>query len=190
MAIPPSIPTSFVPKNAAPKQYATDLSSAFNFFAYAIFTFVFLMALGVFGYSYTLNKQLAAKDQELAEARAAIDPKTAAEFIRLRDRLASSASLLQAHPAFSNFFLELEKTIPAAVRFTGFHITFDNNGVAHVDASGTAKSFNALAAASNALAKNGNIKDVIFSGLRVNRDSTVAFTLAATLDPSIIAFKP
>lgn len=188
MAIPPSIPTSFVPKNAAPVRYTTDLSTAFNFFAYAIFAFIFLMALGVFGYSYTLSKQVKAKDQELASI--SIDRKTASEFIRLRDRLDSSSRLLAAHPAFSTFFATLEKITPATVRFQSFHLAFDTTGVAHIDGSGTAKSFNALAVASNALAKDGRIKDVIFSGLKVNRDSTVSFTLAASLDSSIIAFNP
>ena len=59
-----------------------------------------------------------------------------------------------------------------------------------MEGTGVAKSFNALAAASAAFAADGRIKDAIFSNININRDSSVSFALAATLDPKIIAFSP
>lgn len=53
-----------------------------------------------------------------------------------------------------------------------------------------ARSFNALAAASNAFATDGRIKDAIFSNISVNKDSTVSFSLSAMLDPKLIIFEP
>jgi Tfp pilus assembly protein PilN len=56
-----------------------------------------------------------------------------------------------------------------------------------IEGTGTAKSFNALAAASTALASDGRIKDVIFSAITVNKDATVSFSVSATLDPKIVS---
>jgi hypothetical protein len=80
--------------------------------------------------------------------------------------------------------------MPNTVRFTSLHINIDTAGVAHVEGAGSAKSFNALAATSAAFAEDGSIKDAIFSSIKVNRDNSVTFLLAAKLDPKLTAFTP
>ena len=51
-----------------------------------------------------------------------------------------------------------------------------------------AKNFNALAFASSEFARDGNIKDAIFSRLVVNKDNSVSFSLTASVDPKLVAF--
>lgn len=190
MALSPTIPTSFVPRPSSPQRFRTDLTGAFGFFAYFVFGLSFLLAIGVFVYGRILAAEQASKDTALAAAVASIDSTTAEGFVRLHDRLALSESLLDQHIAFSGFFALIDRILPATVRFTSLHLSIDPTGVAQVEGSGTAKSFNALAAASAAFAADGNIKDAIFSSIKVNKDNSVTFLLAASLDPKVIAFDP
>ena len=172
------------------RQFRSDYSGAFGFFAYTVLGVVFVLSLGVFLYGRILASDKADKDAKIAAAQQSIDPRTIESFVRLRDRLVASQSLLDGHPAFTSFFSVLAKAMPASVRFTSLHLSFDLVGAPKVEGSGVAKSFNALAAASEAFATDGRIKDAIFSHLNVNKDDSVSFVLAATLDPRIISFSP
>ena len=192
MALPPTIPTSFVPHSAgaSARRFRSDFSDAFGFLVYLILFIALALSAGVFFYGRILAVSKASKDTQLASAQAAIDPATVENFVRLRNRLISGETLLQQHVAFSTFFSSLEKILLTTVRFTALDLTISDLGVAKATGSGTAKSFNALAAASNAFAADGHIKDAIFSNISVNRDASVSFSFSATLDPKIISFLP
>jgi len=190
MALPPSIPTSFVPHaSAASVRRRTDLTGAFAFLGYGVLGFVVILAIGVFVYSSILASEQSTKDAQLATAIARIDPSTVANFVHLRDRLSSGEMLLNNHIATSAFFVALSSLMPSTVGFTAMHIAVNDAGQVTVEANGVAKSFNALATASDAFAKDGRIKDAIFSGIRVEGNA-VTFTLSAALDPSLVAFVP
>ncbi len=193
MALPPTIPTSFVPHEASAsgRRFRADYSGAFSFFAYAVLAIVLALAIGVFLYGRILVATQSAKDAELAKAEAGVDPTTVESFIRLHNRLASGETLLANHAAFSGFFSLLQTIMPTTVRFSSLHLWFDNTGTANVEGTGVAKSFNALAAASSGFAENGMIKNAIFSNIVVSsKNNAVSFALAATLDPKLVAFTP
>jgi len=189
----PTIPTSFAPHptmSAPSRRPGTDFSSTFGFIGYFILGFVFLLALGVFFYGRILAATQVSRDAALLKAEKAIDPAAIEGFVQLRNRLNASQTLLANHTAFSGFLSSLGKLLPSGVRFISLHISIDSAGVARVEGTGTARSFNALAAASTAFATDGRIRDVIFSNISVNKDSSVSFGLSATLDPKIITFAP
>lgn len=191
MALLPTIPTSFVPHTASTehRRLRTDFGSAFGFLAYGVLGIVFLIAVGVFFYGRILDANKVSKDAALAKAEAAIDPATIGSFVQLRDRLNSGQTLLNNHVAASGFFSVLESILPATVRFTTLHIAIDTSGGAtKVEGSGVSKSFNALSVASGKFASDGRIKDVIFSKMNINKDSSVSFGFSATLDPKLILF--
>lgn len=192
MALPPTIPTSFVPHpgGSAPQRYKSDLTGAFGFFAYGLLTLVVVLALGVFIYGSILSAQKSSMDADLSKKEAAIDPKTVEEFVRLRDRLTNGMQLLNQHLAFTGFFGTLENLMPATVRLTSLHLSLDDVKGPKLEGAGTAKSFNALAAASNAFATDGHIKDAIFSNITVNQSGSVDFELTAMLDPKLVAYVP
>ena len=192
MALPPTIPTSFVPRSAtaATHRLRTEATSVFAFLSYIVLGIVFVLALGVFFYDRILAGTLAAKDSDLAKAQKAIDPATVEGFVQLRDRLNSGATLLANHVALSKFFKLLETLLPATVRITSLHLTLDGTKKVKIEGLGSAKNFNALAAVSTAFSADGHIKDAIFSNIVVDRDSTVSFALTATLDPKVVAFSP
>lgn len=157
---------------------------------YGILGIVFLMALSVFFYGQLLAAEQKGKDEKLAQADANIDRATIEEYVRLNNRLKQSGTLLAKHSAFSNFFDSLQTILPTNVRFSTLHLFFDAHGAPRVDGAGTAKNFNALAAASAAFAVDGRVKDAIFSKLSVNKDNSVSFGLSAALDPKLVTFAP
>jgi hypothetical protein len=190
--LPPTIPTSFIP-HSAPAQSAHRSSSGstgiLSFFAFLILGIVFVLAIGVFLYGRILAVNESAKSEELAKEEAKINPEIISGFIRLRDRLNSGEKLLAEHVAFSGFFSLLGELIPSTVRFNSMHLSIDNAGTVKLEGLGGAKSFNALAATSQAFAQDGRIKDAIFSNITVDdKDSSVSFALAASLDPKIVFF--
>ena len=188
MALPPSIPTSFVPRpSSAAVRRRTDLTGAFAFFGYGVLALAIGLAIAVFIYNSILSAQLASKDAELAKAVAAIDSSTVSNFVHLRDRLSSGENLLTKHRALSHFFSTFGSLMPAGTRLSALHVSATDAGLVTIEATGVAKSFNALAASSNSFASDGRIKDAIFSGIRV-QNNAVSFTLSATIDPSLIAF--
>jgi Tfp pilus assembly protein PilN len=142
----------------------------------------------VFVYENMLTTTQQAKKADVVQKQKDLQVETVEEFVRLQNRLTTSAALLDAHPAYSKFFSALETMIPATVRFTSLNISRDEAGVPKITASGLAKSFNALASASDALASDNRLKDAIFSGISINSNGSVSFSLTATLDPKIIAF--
>ena len=199
MDLPHTIPTSFVPRpaSAAARKPHSDFTGAFGFLAYAILCIVFALAVGVFLYGRILAATQSSKDVTLQKAEAGLDPAMVESFVRLRNRLNSSAELLANHVAFTGFFTALETLLPTTVRFTSIHLSLNTavpgtTGGQSItfDGTGVAKTFNALAAASNAFAADGRIKDAVFSDFVVNKDNSVSFSLSASLDPKLIAFTP
>lgn len=191
MALPPTIPTSFVPHPSAagnPHRFKTDYTGAFGFFAYGVLGVVFLLAIGVFAYGRILESSRDAKDAEVAAEIEKIKPADAEPFLRLKNRLSYSKTLLEAHPTLSGFLSLMGTVLPATVRLTSLNVSFGEDGP-EVDGGGIAKSFNALAAASTALSSDGRIKDVIFSNIKIDpKDSSVSFVIHASLDPKLVAF--
>lgn len=195
MDIPPNIPTSFVPQSTVvtARRSRVDLTGIFGFFAYGILGIVFILAIGVFFYGRILSSTQASKEEQLAKARANIDPTTVAGFVQLRNRLNSGAMLLGNHIAVSNFFSVIGTVMPSTIRFTSLRLTRGDTKdpkKVKLDGTGTAKNFNALAAASTAFAKDGRVKEAIFSNIGINRDGPVTFSFTATLDPSLVTFSP
>jgi hypothetical protein len=190
MALPPTIPTSFVPRSlgVAKQRFRSDFTGAFDFLGYGVFGIVFVLALGVFLYGRILAAEQTSKDNTLTAAEQAIDRTTVEGFVHLRNRLNFSVILLKKHVAFSNFFTLLETTLPTNVRFSTLHAALDSSGMPKIEGSGIAKSFNALAAVSTAFANDGRIKDAIFSKISINKDNSVSFDLSATLDPGLVGF--
>ncbi len=192
MDIPPTIPTSFVPRSAsaAAQQSRFEFTGGYALFAYTVLCVVFVLALGLFGYDRVLSGMQVTKEEALKEANAKIDPATVEGFVQLRNRLNSSTALLSSHIALSGFFAVIEALLPTSVRLSSLHLSLDAAKKVKIDGTGVARSFNALAALSAAAANDGRIKDAIFSNLVVNKDSSVSFVLSAALDPKVVAFIP
>lgn len=142
---------------------------------------------GVFGYQRYLMSVRDAKAEEVRQAEAAIDSSSVEEFIRTRDRFTAAQGLLDNHVAVSNFFALLESITLQTVRFNSLSFTLTEDRSAEISMSGTARTFNALAAQSSVFAEEKRVKRAIFSDIKVNVDKTVSFALDADLDPKLLA---
>lgn len=144
------------------------------------------IAVGTFGYDRYLQHQLAGKQAKLSVAQQNVDQNTIEEFVRLRDRLANGENLLSNHVMLSQFFDTLEGLTLQNVRFSNLRLSVAGDHTARLQMTGTAKSFNALAAQSNAFAAEKRIKRAIFSNITLNDAKLVGFTLTADIDPKLV----
>lgn len=152
----------------------------------AIAGIVVAIALGTFLYGKYLDQTLASKQAQLTQAQSRVDENTIEDFVRLRDRLASAKTLLSDHIVLSNFFDTLETLTLQGVRFDDLKLAVAGDNTAKLEMSGTAKSFNALAAQSNAFAGEKRIKRAIFSDITVTSTKLVSFKMTADIDSKLI----
>lgn len=145
-----------------------------------------LAALGVFGYELYLKNARDQKSAELTEAQRAVNLDTVEGFIRLKNRLNTVEVLLNQHIALSEFFDTLESRTLQTVRFSDLSVEVNEDRSAEIQMEGVARSFNALAAQSSAIAAEKRIKRAIFSDIAVNENGTVGFTLTASVDSRLI----
>lgn len=188
MALPPTIPTSFVPKqpvatSARRQQSGTNI---FLIIAAVIAGISIVAAAGVFAYELYLKNARDQKSAALVEAQRAVDLDTVEGFIRLKNRLNTVEVLLNQHIALSEFFDTLESRTLQTVRFSGLTVKVNDDRTAEIQMEGVARSFNALAAQSSAIAAEKRIKRAIFSDIAVNANGTVGFTLTASVDSRLI----
>lgn len=188
MALSPNIPTSFVPKTPV-QTIVRPPSSGTNVLA-LIGAFMLVLAIvgsaGTFLYDRYLLGVIASKSEEITAAQNEINTDTIEDFVRLRNRFEASAKLLDDHVAVSQFFDLLEKSTLQNIRFSSLTFVKQDDGTITVQMSGVAKSFNALAAESNAFAREPYIKSAIFSDINTQSNNTVAFSFDARLDPRLV----
>jgi hypothetical protein len=182
------IPSSFVPKpQVVPAGRA--ISSGSNIFlliAIFIFGVSIIAAIGVFLDARYLASVETAKSTELTNAESQVSQSTVKDFLRLRNRLAAAETLISNHVELSQFFALLESITIQDVNFDSLNVTVAQDGSAQIQMTGNAKTFNALALESTAFAAQKDIKSAIFSGITLNKDGTVGFSLMATLDHALV----
>lgn len=188
MALPPTIPTSFVPKQpVAPSSRQQKSGINVLFIIGGVIAIIsVVLAAGVFGYELYLKNARDQKSVALSEAQKAVNIDTIEDFIRLKNRLNTVETLLNQHIGLSEFFDTLEARTLQTVRFSGLTVTVEDDRSAEIKMEGVARSFNALAAQSSAIAAEKRIKRAIFSDISVEKNGTVSFALTATLDPRLI----
>lgn len=187
MALPPTIPTSFVPKQVMVTRKSTIGFNPFLLVSYVIFGVWVITAGLVFTYQWYLTRESSKKIEELKIEQTNIDQTSVNNFIRLRDRFAVAKQTLDKHVTLSEYFNTMEGITIQNARFTKLKLTVQENRTAKVEMNGTARNFNALAAQSTAFASDKNIKNAIFSGFVLDqKDGTVAFQINADIDPVLI----
>ncbi len=192
MALPPTVPSSFVPyPGSNTRRPRADFGGAFGFLAYGIFFLMVAASVGVFIYGRILAASKSADDSALAKAEAQLDPNTINNFLRTENRLKLGAGLLEAHVALTALFTQLNAVMPTDVMLESLSLTANTaaNGGFSLQSTGVAANLNALAQFSNDLGANKKFQDVIVSGIKVNqKNNSVSFTLTAVAAPSLVAF--
>lgn len=187
---PTTIPTSFVPKQPVRSTTNFRKSGGNPFLTVSLIILVLaLVACGaVFGYERYLEGVRDAKQAQVQQAQASVDTAQLSTFIRARDRFTAAEGLLNGHVAVSNFLSLLEGLTLTNVRFASLNFQLADDRSAEIKMDGIARTFNALAAESSAFAGEKRIKRAIFSGIKVNDNGTVSFSLDANIEPDLLAF--
>ena len=189
--MPPQVPTSFIPKKPLDTGNAYHEPGGLGFlFFIALFIFVasLVAAGGVFAYEGFLKSSIASKDASLTKAEGAFDLKSVQDLIELDSRINNANRLLASHVAPSGIFNFLgQQTLPN-VQFTDFKYALQTDGTATIVMNGVADTFSNVALQSDQFSASKLLKDVIFSNIKVSNTGTVTFSVAATVDPTLINY--
>ncbi|VAW33185.1 hypothetical protein MNBD_CPR01-522 [hydrothermal vent metagenome] len=194
MNVPSQIPTSFVPHetlptSSVPKHTRADLHGAFSFLVYGALALVVSASIGMFVYERVLSGQVVAQHAKIATAEKSINAGTIKQFIHLRDQLSSVHTLLDNHITLSRFFNVLESTTVHDVSFSSLKIGLkdgvDGSKSIMLTGNGRARDFNTLSAEAKSLDGSGAFSGAQFSGISVNKDNSVNFTVNAVVLPSV-----
>jgi len=190
--------TSFIPKksSAAPSGNSTKVSSNFRKKGPNILSliglFIFLASLvstaGVYGWKYQTEKQIEDQIESLKIAREGFDEQTVSNATRLNERIISVQKILENHTAPSNVFAVIEDVILKSVRLKNFSYSRQENGNVRLNGSGTASGYEAVVLQSDEFGFTGQFRDVIFSNVQNNPDSTVNFNFSTTVDSDMFLY--
>lgn len=191
--MPDRVTTSFIPKESLMQDRTprTPRRSPFvflNLIGAGILIVTVLAAGGIFLLKSYTEQSIATKRTSLDRQRAAFEPATIEELLRLDRRINASSALLKSHYALTLVFDDLESRTGENVRFKTFKYEPAGPGRFAISMSGTAKSFNSVAVQSDAFGKSGIIKDPIFSNLNLDQSGNVIFEFSADVDPTRINF--
>jgi hypothetical protein len=159
-----------------------------NVIGVGILVVTVLASAGVFGLKTYTEQSIAAKKTSLDRQRAAFEPATIEELLRLDKRLTASQGLLKSHVAVTLLFDDLESRTGENVRFKSFKYEPAGQDRFAITMNGVAKSFNAVAIQSDSFGKSSVVKDPIFSNLNLDPTGDVIFDFGAIIDPVRINF--
>ncbi len=158
-----------------------------SFIAKGIFGLTVLAAAGVIGYKWYLGYSIGQMSAQLEAAREEIAQGQTGELIKLNDRIVSTETLIQSHRVVSPLFTFLESSTPKTVRFSDFTFGEDQEGP-FVVLRGAALTYAALALEADVIYKNKNLKNPVFSDLRLDDKGNVTFSLKAGVTPEFISY--
>ena len=191
--MPDRVTTSFIPKESlvserSPRPERRNPLVFVNLVAAAILVVAVLGSAGVFLLKTYTVQSIASKKKSLDLQRAAFEPSTIEELLRLDQRINASSGLLKTHIAPSLMFAELEGRTNVNVRFKNMKFEPGGSGKYIVTMSGSARSFNAVALQSDQFGKSNIFKDPIFSNLNLDSNGDVIFDFTALIDPARISY--
>ena len=191
----PQFQSSFIPKGpivsaaaSTPAGRKPKEKSFLSFLALVIFIISVLLALGMFGYKFYLEYRIETLGQELERTRAALEPETIRELIRLDDRLISTKDLISKHRVLTPLFEFLETSTPVTVRFNNFQYSMTEQGL-ELSMRGEARGYAALALQADIFNRSQYFVNPIFSNLNLNDRGDVNFAFRAIVDPNLVSYE-
>lgn len=152
-----------------------------------IFVIVIIAAVGVFLYGQLLERNIARKEDALARAREAFEPKLIEELSRLDLRIDSADSLIGSHIAPTQLFELIESITLQTVRFSNFSFNEDLDGYL-MTLDGEGQSFASVALQSDSLGESPFVIEPVVSDLVINPRGKISFSVTAKVDPSVFIY--
>ena len=188
----PKFQTSFIPKKpiVSSDNMAKKSIDFFAVVATVIFLGSLVLSAAVYAWKFTLDKQVAASQANLAKAKDQFDQDFIGYVNRLNARLETSKDLISHHVGASTIFGFLSSHTLKTVSYTDFSYSYEADGTVKVVLKGIAKSYSSIALQSEEFGKqNQYIKSPIFSDLNPDQTGNVVFTLTALLDKNLISYQ-
>ena len=188
----PLVRTSFIPKKPVVQATASVQAGGvgiFFFIALVIFLGSIVLGAGAFGYEQYLEKSIKSKSESLTKARAAFEPATIQDLMRLDKRLSEAKRILDAHTAPSAIFALLSARTLSTVAFDKFDLNMGPDAKGVIQLHGKTGAFSDVALQSDAFNSERAFKDVIFAGFTVSKEGGVDFTVSASVDPEVINYR-
>jgi len=188
----PRFQSSFIPKKPVvtsmrPKHGPINLLSLVST---VVFILALALALGVFLYQSYLNNGITSDEQSLNLAQGQFDTTTINSIIRLDTRLNVANSLLSKHTEISNLFRLLENITLQTVRFNNFSLMTGDQNILTLNMKGEAMGFSDVAQQSSAFNKSAYFGNLVVSGLSLEQNGAVAFSMTSTVNPSLVVYAP
>ncbi len=184
--------TSFIPKASLKidpgKPKTRNPVALVNIVAAGILVVAILAAAGLFLFERYSLVAVQSKRESLERSRAAFEPATIQELMRLDTRITTGKMLLREHVALSKLFDELEERTLMNVRFNDFSYESADQTRILLTASGEAESFNAVALQSDAFSKSSIITEPIFSNVNISKEGRINFDFTAIIDTSRMTY--
>ncbi len=181
--------TSFIPKKNYSKKIA---KSSYVGLSLAIASFIFVIAVvssvGVFFYKGFLERGIENKSKILEKEKGGLDLALIQELSQFDKRMEVAKEILGNHTSLVYLFNFLEENTLKEVVFKSFDFEVNKEGYKLI-LEGKANSYSSVAVQSDILGKNKNITDPIFSGLGVNSEGDIVFTVSMMIDPKLILYK-
>lgn len=188
----PPVRTSFIPKRAAEQTVSGGGSSGagiFFFLALIVFLGSVLLGGGAFAYKQYLTQSIKSKSDSLDRARAAFEPATIQDLMRLDKRMAQARQILEAHTSPSAVFAIISRSTLSTVAFQKYDFSSGVDGKGIIDLHGKTTTFSDVALQSDAMNGEHALKDVLFGGFSVAKDGGVEFEITASVDRSSINYR-
>ena len=183
---------SFIPKRPLTSSPVSGhgAPSILSIIATFIFVVSILAAAGVFGYTLYLNHQLSTAKSSLDAARAAYDPNSIQDLIRLNSRIEQAKQLLAKHVAPSALFSFLEANTLSTVRFTQMGYSVNPDGSIGLTLTGNAADFASVALQSDQFsAATKVLSNIVFSGLSIDpATGIVRFQVSANINSDTLLY--
>lgn len=188
----PVVRTSFIPKKPVVQATATVHSSGagvFFFVSLVIFLGSIALGAGAFAYEQYLKSSIKSKNESLVKARAAFEPATIQDLMRLDKRLSEAKRILDTHTAPSAVFALLSLNTLSTVAFDKFDLTTGPDNMGVIQLHGLTSTFSDVALQSDAFGKERSFKDVLFAGFTVADKGGVEFTVSASVDSAVVNYR-
>ncbi len=184
--------TSFIPKKAiaaTPSSRRGGGVGVLFFVALLLFLASAALAGGSFAYSQYLTQSISSKSDQLSRARAAFEPATIQDLMRLEDRLKYSKQVLDTHVAPSVIFNLLSEHTLSTVSLDKMEYSRTPDGESTVSLSGTTNTYSDIALQSDEIGKARALKNAIFSGFAVQDSGRVSFSVSANVDSGFLSYR-
>ncbi len=187
--------TSFIPKKSLDDNRKVSVKtpiSIFSVFATIVIVVTVVASLGLWGYSYFLDKQIVDSGKRLQEANATFKDEDVNEVLAFDNKLKSAATLINNHIAMSSVFEFLQENTLKNLRYDSFSIEYFSPNRVSVTMKGQARSFGAVARQAELFTSSSTKRlftEPVFSDVTSDEKGLISFSFISAIDPNLILYK-